>query len=93
MSLRDIIISAFVIYVISALVRDFDRWRSKRKEEDQLNRGFVVGEAEKHYYLIQKVVRYDIFVDEQHVGSADSLEQARRKGEWEAGARSGKRNT
>ena len=57
------------------------------KEEEQLNRATFIREGSKHFYLIRKVTEYQILVDEQLIGSAETLRSAQEKGELEVSDR------
>jgi hypothetical protein len=56
MSVINLLIYGLVIYGVFAIARDIERWWLKKKEEEQLDRAFIV--RGNHYVLIRKVVQY-----------------------------------
>jgi hypothetical protein len=70
-------------YLLSAIVRDAHRWWSKLREKEQLRRATFIREGSKHFYLIEKVTEYRVYVDNQLIGSAEDLKSAQSKGEFE----------
>jgi hypothetical protein len=75
---------AVLLYLIFSIERDIRNWLRKMKEEEQLDRATHVEEGNKHYYLIRKTApRYEIFVDEELIGTAETLRRAQELGAFE----------
>jgi hypothetical protein len=75
---------AVLLYLIFSIERDVCNWWRKMKEEEQLGRATFIEEGTKHYYLIRKTSpQYEIFVDGELIGTAETLRRAQELGGFE----------
>jgi hypothetical protein len=76
--------AAAALYFVCSLGRDIHNWLENKKENEQLGRATQIEEGNKHYYLIRKTApKYEILVDEELIGTAETLQRAHELGERE----------